>query len=67
MLFLRQQGMAVALTALIGLSACGSSSDATQQTGVLLDTAVSGASYTGTLGSEGTALSAQPDGRITRR
>lgn len=54
-LSLRQQGIAAALTALLGLSACGgSSNDAIQQTGVLLDSAVSGVSYTGTLGSEGT-------------
>lgn len=46
--------MAVAITALLGLSACGGGSNATQQTGVLLDSAVNGVSYTGILGSEGT-------------
>lgn len=46
--------MAVAITVLIGLSACGGSNDATQQTGVLLDSAVSGVSYSGTMGSNGT-------------
>ncbi len=53
-LSIRQQGMAVAITALMGLSACGGGSDAIQQTGVLLDSAVSGVSYAGTLGSDGT-------------
>lgn len=38
----------------MGLSACGGGSNTTQQTGVLLDSAVSGVSYTGSLGSEGT-------------
>ena len=53
-LSIRQQGIAVAVTALMGLSACGGGSNTTQQTGVLLDSAVSGVSYAGSLGSEGT-------------
>jgi len=38
----------------MGLTACGGGSDTPQETGVLLDSAVGGVSYTGDKGSEGT-------------
>lgn len=53
-LSIRQKGIVIAIAALMGLSACGGGSNTSQQTGVLLDSAVSGVSYVGSMGSEGT-------------